>query len=252
MAHDLQIIAERYVADPSPAHRQAVAIAALPLVRSLTRRMNLPDHPLASIDDLTNVGMLGMLQTLDGYDPARGTSFASFAFGRIRGALIDYIRSIDTMSRDRRRRFAEAQRASDRLQQELGAEPRGQQVADAIGLSIEEYHGLLTDAQGRFTLSLHDSEGSEHRSAPVEVIPHPVTYDDQERVERHSLFEHVCHLMERLPARERSILSLYFFDSLTLREIAGQMNLTEARISQILSKSLLTLRSQLLLTRTAA
>ena len=252
MNSNLQLAAERYAKSPDPAFGRAVAIAALPLVRSMVRRISLPDHPLATYRDLENAGMLGMLQALQSYDATRGTSFASFAYGRIRGALVDFLRTIDTLSRDRRRRVAEALRAADELQQHLGSEPRAAQVAHHLGIPLSEYDRLRTDAQQRFTLSLHESDNSEHYNAPLDTIPHPDPEDTLEAFERQSLFEHVQTLIARFPEREQRIIALYYFENQTLREIAEEMNLTEARISQILSKLLRTLRTQLELTRTAA
>lgn len=254
MPYDLQPAAEAFCADPSPETRQAVAVAAMPLVRSMARRVMLPDHPLATREDLENAGMLGMLQALDTYNPERGTAFASFAYARIRGAFVDFLRTIDLLSRDRRRRVAEVQAATDELQQRLGMEPRAQQVAEELGLTVADYHGLMSDAQRRFTLSLHvDGESEQrHGMAPIETIPHPTPIEDVERFERLSLFGYVERLMRRLPSREQRIVHLYYFENHTLREIAGELGLTEARISQILSKVLETLRGQLLATRTAA
>lgn len=252
MNSNLQRAAERYVSSPTPEFGRAVAVAALPLVRSMTRRISLPDHPLATYRDLENAGMLGMLQALQSYDPERGTSFASFSYGRIRGALVDFLRTIDTLSRDRRRRVAEALRAADELQQEKGEEPRASEVADRLGLSLADYDRLRTDAQQRFTLSLHESDGPEQRVSPLDTLPHPDPELAVEAFERESLFAHVQRLITQFPDREQRIIALYYFDNLTLREIAGEMSLTEARISQILSKLLRTLREQLEVSRTAA
>ncbi|HLT48054.1 MAG TPA: sigma-70 family RNA polymerase sigma factor [Rubricoccaceae bacterium] len=245
LTSNLQRAAERYAENPTPEFGRAVAVAALPLVRALARRVSLPDHPLATYRDLENAGMLGMLQALQSYDPSRGTSFASFAYGRIRGALVDFLRTIDTLSRDRRRRVAEALRAADELQQEMGAEPRAAQVADRLGLPLSEYDRLRTDAQQRFTLSLHESDSSDSYVSPIETLPHPEPEEALEAFERQSLFEHVQTLIARFPEREQRIIRLYYFENQTLREIADQLSLTEARISQILSKLLRTLRHQL-------
>jgi RNA polymerase sigma factor for flagellar operon FliA len=218
----------------------------------MVRRISLPDHPLASYGDLENAGMLGMLQALRGYDPTRGTSFASFSYGRIRGALVDFLRTIDSLSRDRRRRVAEALRATAELQQKMGGDPAAGEIADHLGISISDFDRLRTDAQQRFTLSLHASDSSEQRATPLDTIPHPASAEAVVGFERQSLFEHVQTLIAQFPEREQRIISLYYFENQTLREIAGKLNLTEARISQILSKLLRTLRGQLELTRTAA
>ncbi len=243
MTSTLQDAVERYAADPTPAHGRAVAVAALPFVRSLTRRVTLPDHPLATYRDLENAGMLGMLQALQSYDPHRGTPFASFSYGRIRGALVDFLRTIDCLSRDRRRRVAEAARTAETLQQELGAEPRPAQIAERLGVTVREIDRLRGDAQQRFALSLYDAEG-DHRPAPLDVISAPDAEPADALAEHGSLVAHLDTLLDRLPERERGIVGSYFYDGLTLREIAEGLGLTEARISQILSKTLRTLRAQ--------
>lgn len=246
----LQDAVERYAAERDSAgpradeFSRAVAVAALPLVRSLARRITLPDHPLATYRDLENAGMLGMLQALETYDPSRGTPFASFAFGRIRGALVDFLRTIDCLSRDRRRRVAEASRTAELLQQELGAEPRAAQVAARLGVSVRSYDRLRNDAQQRFALSLFDGHG-EDGPAPVDVLPAPDVEEADADIERRSLYGYVETLVARLPEREQRIVQLYFFEGLTLREIAEQFHLTEARISQVLSKTLRTLRGRM-------
>ena len=243
MTSTLQDTVERYVADPSPAHGRAVAVAALPFVRSLTRRVTLPDHPLATYRDLENAGMLGMLQALQSYDPTRGTPFASFSYGRIRGALVDFLRTIDCLSRDRRRRVAEAARTAETLQQELGAEPRVAQIAERLGITPREVDRLRGDAQQRFAFSLYDAEG-DHRPAPLDVLASPDCEPADALAEHGSLVAHLDTLLGRLPERERKIVGDYFYCGQTLREIAEGLGLTEARISQILSKTLRTLRAQ--------
>jgi RNA polymerase sigma factor for flagellar operon FliA len=251
MSLDLQAAVERYVADPSPANGRAVALAALPFVRSLTRRVTLPDHPLATYRDLENAGMLGMLQALQSYDPTRGTVFASFAYGRIRGALVDFLRTIDCLSRDRRRRVAEAARTVEVLAQEMGAEPRAADVAGRLGVTVREYDRLRGDAQQRFAISLFDNE-TEGRPSPIDTIAAPdVEFADAE-AERKSLYGLLEGLVGRLPEREQAIVQRYFFEGVTLREIAADLHLTEARISQILSKTLRGLRETLHSHRVAA
>ena len=257
MTSSLQDAVDRYAAERdaegplADEYSRAVAVAALPLVRSLARRITLPDHPLATYRDLENAGMLGMLQALQSYDPSRGTPFASFSFGRIRGALVDFLRTIDCLSRDRRRRVAEASRTAELLQQELGDEPRAAQVADRLGVTVKAYDRLRNDAQQRFALSLFDGPSGDGPT-PIDILPAPdVEYADAE-TERRSMYDFVDALIERLPEREQRIVGLYFFEGLTLREIAEQFHLTEARISQILSKTLRTLRGRMEQHRVAA
>ena len=245
MSQDLQSFAVNYVDHPTPDNREAVVIAAIPLVRSIVGRLSIPDHPLASREDLENVGLLGLLQALDGYDSGRGTPFVSYAYGRIRGALVDYLRSIDALPRERRRRLAEAHHAMDKLRQTLGGEPSDQDVADYLDMTLVDYHTLLRDAQCRFALSLHSPIDSEGEQTVIESIPNEDTFKAFEQIDRESLKAYIQTLINELPEREQTIVALYYFENLTLREIASLMDRTEARISQILTKILKTLRSQL-------
>ncbi len=245
MAYDLQHVAELHAADPTPGRREAVVLAAVPLVRSLVGRLSVPDHPLASREDLENVGLLGLLQALDTYDPSRGTPFVSFAYGRIRGALIDYLRSIDALPRERRKQLGEAQQALEMLRQRLGGEPEDETVAAHLGISVSQYHGLLSDAQCRFALSLHETIGFDADQSVLDTIASDDAEHEQYEVDTHSMSGYVATLIRQLPEREQNILALYYFENLTLREIAVLLNLTEARISQIIGKVLVTLRARL-------
>jgi len=245
MSQDLQSIAVQFVEDPSAKNRESVVIAAVPLVRSIVGRLSIPDHPLATREDLESVGQLGLLQALDGFDPERGTPFVSYAYGRVRGALVDYLRSIDALPRERRRLLATAHHAMDSLRQELGDEPSDQQVAKEMDMTLIEYHTLLRDSQCRFALSLHAPIDGESDHTMIESIPSEDTDEAFEAIDRESLKDYIKTLINELPEREQTILALYYFENLTLREIAGLMDRTEARISQILAKVLKTLRAQL-------
>ncbi|MCB0718495.1 MAG: sigma-70 family RNA polymerase sigma factor, partial [Bacteroidetes bacterium] len=201
MAQDLQGLAVAYANNSSPQNREAVVVAAVPLVRSVVGRLNIPDHPLAAREDLENVGLLGLLQALNGYEPDRGTPFVSYAYGRIRGALVDYLRSIDALPRERRRKLAEAQSAIDTLRQELSAEPSDEQVAEYLDISLVEYHTLLRDAQCRFALSLHAPTDSDGEQTILETIPNEETLVAFERVDRNSLHRYIGTLIKDLPER---------------------------------------------------
>ncbi|MEM1093005.1 MAG: sigma-70 family RNA polymerase sigma factor [Bacteroidota bacterium] len=245
MSRDLQSLAEAHFADPTERNREYVVLAAQPLVRSLISKLNVPDDLMAAREDLENVGMLGLLQALQGYNPERGTPFISYAYGRVRGALVDYLRSIDTLPRERRRRLAEAHQATEDLRQINGVEPSPQDVADYMGVSIKKYHKIMMDGQHRYALSLHDTVDNEGEGAILEVIPNESAMEGFEAVEMDSLHAYIAKLVTHLPEREQNILALYYYENLTLCEIAEVMNLTGARISQILSKIHRTLRERL-------
>ena len=243
MATDLQPLVERYLADPTPAHREAVVLGALPLVRSLLGKLTVPDSPLAAYEDLESAGLMGLLQALDNYEAGHGTPFISYAYGRVRGSIVDYLRSIDVLSQKRRRLLGQARHALDVLRQTLGTEPDDQDVADYLGIPVESYRSLLVDAQRRFALSLY--ENADDQQPVLDTVPHEDALDAFEQVDRASMHECVAGLIRQLPERTQQILALYYYEDLTLREIGQILGLTEARISQIVGKTLLTLRGQL-------
>lgn len=241
----LQPLVERYFAAPTEQNRSAVILEGVHLVRSLVGRTSVPKNPLASREDLESVGLMGLLQALEQYDVSRGTPFATFAYGRIRGALIDYLRSIDPLSRDQRRKLAEVQSGREILRQMMGDEPTDEDVADYLNLPLAEYHELLAQAQRRFALSLHSILFEDAELTLIDLIPDDESEAEHEKLEFNSMVAYVESLIRTLPEREQRILALYYHENLTLREIAGLLSLTEARISQILGKTLLNLRTRL-------
>ena len=246
LPHDLQTLVERYAAAPTPAGREAAVLAGLPLVRSLLGKLSVPDHPLASYDDLESAGLVGLIEALDAYDPARGVRFMTFAYLRVRGALVDYLRSLDVLSLDKRKRLAEAGAAAEALRQETGAEPPDRAVAERMGLSLAEYDALLVEAQARFALSLDGPAHADDDSLTlVESVPDGSGMDGFRDVERGHTAALARRAIAALPARPRAMLGLYYDEGLTLREIGEVFRISEARVSQILGKTLLGLRARL-------
>ena len=250
---DLQDAVDRYLADPTPRRREAAVHAALPLVHSIVGKVRAPDHPLTSREDLEGSAIEGLLQALDSYDPDRGVLFATHAYRRVRGSVVDAIRSVDVLSSAKRKRMGEAQRAASALRQTLGREPSDDEVAEAVGISVGDYHALLSEAQLRYTLSL-DRPATDDDGA--DALGDLVADDDAgagfEAVEHDSLRAQLAREIPRLPERQRTILSLYYVEDLTLREVGEVVGVSDARISQILGQVMLTLRGRLMEERVAA
>ncbi len=245
----LQDCADRYARTHAATDRTATVLAGQPLVRAIVSRTSAPSHVLADREDLESLGMLGLLQALDQYDPERGTPFASFAYGRIRGVLVDHIRSLDPLSREQRRRLATAQDAAERLRQSTGTDASEDDIADATGFDIGTLRSLATQAQGRFAVSLDSAaHGDDDGATRLDYVPCGDALDAFDALDRASDAEHLARLIRTLAPREQQILALYYYESLTLREIAGLMGVTEARISQILGKTLRGLRTRFVAT----
>lgn len=244
MIQDLQPLVEQYVASPTEDHRKAVVMAGVPLVNALIGRLSLPNSPLATWEDLEGAGLLGLMQALDSYDLSHGTPFISYCYGRVRGALVDYLRKIDVASQRRRRQIAEVQQAIETLSQICGGPVPDVDVADYLSISLEEYHAVLGEAEYRYALSLYDT--TEEDRPMLEILPDHDGEAGFDRVEQEMLYEQVATLLESLPSRDRHAIALYFYEELTLREIGDILGLTPARISQIIGKALLHVRTRLL------
>ncbi len=249
---DLQALVLRHAVAPTPAHREAVVLAALPLVRSLVGKLTLPDNPMATWGDLEGAGLLGLLQALDTYDPDRGALFVTHAYRRIQGALVDYLRSIDVLSRGKRQQMAEAQQAIADLHQVLGREPQDEDVADYLGVPLGKYQELLSEAQHRFALSVDQPSGQDGTQTMLDVIEHEDGTEGFERVETRSELEALRKMLPHLPEREQVILGLYYTEGLTLREIGEVLGVSDARVSQIMGKTMLKLRTALTATQPAS
>ena len=243
---DLQTLVERYVADPSPTRREAAVLAGVPLVRSLVGKIRVPDHPLASAEDLESAGLVGLVEALNGYRLESGAVFMTYAYLRVRGAIIDYLRSLDVLSLDKRKRVAEAGAVADALRQEFGAEPSDRDVADRMGLDLGAYDQLMMEAQARFALSLDAPAGPDGDGGSMyERVEDGAGRSTSASTEHGHTLALVRTAVERLPKRTRAMIGMYYDDELTLREIGEVFRVSEARVSQILGKTMLQIRASL-------
>ncbi|WP_420456770.1 sigma-70 family RNA polymerase sigma factor [Rubrivirga sp.] len=245
MPADLQDLVEQLHADPTPARREAAVLAGVPLVRSVVGKVPVPDHPLASREDLEGAGLVGLVEALNAYEPDGGASFMTYAYLRVRGAVIDYLRSLDVLSLDKRRRVAEAGRVAEALRQELGAEPSDREVADRLGLDLADYDRLLVEAQARFALSLDAPVGDDDGAVFHDLVADDDATEGFDRSDRDHTVGLVRTVIEGLPSRTRAMIGMYYDEGLTLREIGVVFQVSEARVSQILGKTMLTIRSRL-------
>ncbi len=247
MEKSLQELVNAYCNEPTQGLRDAIITEAIPLVKSIIGKISRPDTPLSQYEDLKSAGIMGLLQALDNYDCSRDIKFNTFAYYRIRGNIVDYLRSIDELPRTTRSTYGKAQKVMNDLQQELGRQPKDEEVANELDMSLDDYHKLLSSVQKRAVLSLDqelygDEEGSETMTRYLE--DEKIEQPDAE-LDRRSVSKQLQGAIKQLKERDRLVLSLYYYEDLTLNEIAVLLGLTEARISQIVGKLLLNLKSTL-------
>ncbi len=246
MTDSLQELVTAYCESPTPALRHAIITKAMPLVRSIVGKINRPDTPLSQYEDLVSAGIVGLLQALDSYDATKNVQFNTFAYYRIRGSVIDYLRKIDKMPRFQRNMYGKAQETIERLMQRLGRDPEDEEIARELDMTLDEYNNLLVNVQQRAVMSLDDrkytdSDGdrlSDHIEDENVVSP---SHD----IEKQTLYSHLGDEIKKLKERDQMVLAMYYYEEMTLNEIAQVLGLTEARISQIIGKLLLQLRGVL-------
>jgi len=231
-----------------PSDKDVLFTEYLPLVRALAERMivRLPDS--VTLDELVNAGTIGLWDAIKKYDVSKETSFKTYAEFRIKGAMLDELRSRDWMSRGMRRKNNEVLSVQEALERRLGRPPEHEEVAEALGMDLADYFQLAQELNGAHVMELdaryeYFGDGSEEN--PLEMLADENAQspaDAMESVETKRILEEA---IAALPDKERLVLSLYYEEGLTLKEIGEVMGYTESRISQIRSKALSGLRALL-------
>jgi RNA polymerase sigma factor for flagellar operon FliA len=194
------------------------------------------------VDDLIQAGMMGLLDASQNYNASQGASFETYAGIRIRGAILDEIRRNDWAPRSVHRKAREIAEVMHHLEQELGRHPTDTEVANRLNISLDDYHQQLHDSSGHQVFSLNDfSDSDESHAHP---ISENVTEPEQETQES-GLHAAMVKAIDSLPERERLMKSLYYNDELNLKEIGEVLSISESRVSQIHSQTVIRLRSKL-------
>ena len=216
-----------------------------PLVRRLAHQMMAKLPANVEVDDLIQVGMIGLADALSRFDPAQGVQIETFATQRIRGAMLDELRGADWLSRGSRKQQRDIEKAVHRLEQRLGRAPHESEIAAEMGLSLDDYQDMLGKVRGTQLIYLEDMSGDEgdHDFLDRHVAdngsdPQHLLQDDRMR---HALVEAI----KKLPEREQLVMSLYYEEDMNLKEIAAVLGVTESRVCQLHSQSIARLRVKL-------
>ncbi len=227
----------RYAATRDAATREEIILRYVPLVRYVLNRLSIEIG--SEYEDLLSQGLLGLIDAVDKFDPARGTSFSTYAIHRIRGHILDGLRALDLLSRPARRRVRQIETAITELRSRLGRPPEENELAEHLGLEIEDLKRATVDAS-RVLLSL--DTGSDDDSDPYDVVATD-DVDPLETLTENDTQAEVVEALSSLSHREQLILSLYYRDSLTMKEIGAVLEISESRVCQLHGRALLNLRS---------
>lgn len=196
-------------------------------------------------EDLISAGILGLIKAIDRYDASRGAKLATYASSVIRGEVMESLREKDWAPRSVRRKARELARVSASLEYELGRVPTDDELAEAVGISLDDYHRLLEDTSGATLLSLEEAMagGDEDRDGETpDLAPLDTFADPAVRFEEQDVRRVLVEAIERLPEREQQVLGLYYQRELTLKEIGRVLGVTESRVCQIHSQAIARLR----------
>lgn len=229
----------------TPAERERRILEQLPQVRLIARRIHerLPES--VSIDDLISTGIVGLISAIDRFDPIHQVKLKTYAEYKIRGAILDSLRGLDWAPRQQRKRAKQIEVAISVAEQLLKRAPNEEEIAQQLGLSMAEYHEWLVDIRGVNLGSLEASSGDDDGRDLLRYISDKEENWPSHLVERAELERLLVEAINRMPPIEKTVLSLYYQEELTLREIAKIVGLHESRISQLKSQALLRLRTYL-------
>lgn len=224
--------------------RDQLIMKYVPLVKNVVGRITarLPSH-VVDREDLIHVGVIGLMSALEKYDAARNVQFETYARFRIRGAVLDEMRSRDWVPRSTRSKDNKLEAAFEKLQTKLGRSPDEEEVAEFLKMTIEEYYQLLDESRCISMISSEDLPGdyldSLSRDEMLEAIDHG---NPLELLKSSELKEGMKKVVNQLPEKERLVLALYYYEELTMKEIGKVLNLTESRVCQLHTQAIFRLR----------
>jgi len=230
----------------SDAEREQLILDHLAQVRLIARRIHdrLPES--VSLDDLISTGIVGLIGAIDRFDASHNVKLKTYAEYKIRGAILDSLRGLDWAPRQQRKRAKMIEAAVSRAEQHLHHSPNEEEIATELNLTVAQYHGWLVEIRGLNVGSLESAPPDEDNNRDLLRF---ISGDEEQwpsrLLERSELQRLLAESISRMPEIEKTVLSLYYYEEMTLREIARIAGLHESRISQLKSQAILRLRASM-------
>lgn len=217
-----------------------------PLIKYVVERLAVGLPKSVDHEDLMSAGVLGLLDAYEKFDPGKGTKFETYAVWRIKGAVLDQLRSLDWASRSVRRKAREVEASTRRLDQRLGRAATEEEVAREAKMPLADYHRLMDQVRGAVLLSLDEVRAPEDGDSLglADLIEDPTAPDVLARLEEEETRQILLETLNRLPEQERLVVALYYYEHMTLREIGLTLGISESRVSQVHSRAVQRLRSR--------
>lgn len=240
----LRTYRNRYLAE-----RNAVVIEHLPQIKYIAQRIAFRLPTDVQLDDLISAGVLGLLDAYEKFDEDKGVQFKTYAEVRIRGAILDSLRGLDWAPRSLRKKSREIERAYRQLEQHLGRSATDEEVAKVLGIDLESFHALLDQLNGlmigHFQLNDGEEDGMDEDSLPVSYSPITQADSPFDAVRKEEIRGLLADFLRQVPEREQLIVSFYYYEELTMKEIGEILGVNESRVSQLHTRAMLRLRGKL-------
>ncbi|MGL4389217.1 MAG: RNA polymerase sigma factor WhiG [Brevinema sp.] len=221
-----------------------------PLVKYVAGRVMVNIPSSIEYDDLVSFGVIGLMDAIEKFDLNRDIKFKTYAVTRIRGAIFDELRNLDWLPRSVRQKAKEIERTISQLELKLGRSAKDHEIAEAMKLSIEDFHQLLLRVGTNALISMDENwfmnDGNDHSPMSIEeTLESTSAISPNKLAERTEIKKMIAQAISDLPDREKQVLILYYYEELTLKEIGNILSVTESRISQLHTKAIMRLRGKL-------
>ncbi len=231
------------VEEDATEERERLILEHLPQVKLIARRIHDRLPGSVNLDDLISTGTIGLIAAIDRFDPAHNVKLKTYAEYKIRGAILDSLRGLDWAPRQQRKRAKQIEAAICAIEQRIQQSPTEEEIAEELGLELDEYHEWLVEIRGVNLGSLECSSPEEEGHDLLRYVSGDEEQSPARLLEKSELQRLLAQAIEKMPNTEKIVLSLYYHEELTLREIAKVVNLHESRVSQLKSQAILRLRA---------
>ena len=245
---DIQKLWLKYVKTRDSQIKEQLLVHYLPVVKFVVGRMMVSLPNSVNFDDLESAGIMGLISAIDRYNPRLGVKFETFVVPRIRGAILDELRALDWVPRSVRSKARQLERAIEEVEAQTGKAADPEAVARQLNISIEEYNSMMGKvAAGNSLLSLDRefSDGDEKNGSMYDLVKNARSENPEGLLINEELRQVLIDEINNLPENERMVISLYYYEELTLKEIGVILNISESRVSQIHTKAINRLKHRL-------
>ena len=246
---ELRELWRRYKGEGEERARERLVVAYSPLVKYVAGRIasSLPPH--VDEADLISYGLVGLISAIERFDPGREIKFETYAISRIKGSIIDELRSLDWVPRSVRSKAREIERVCAKLENRLQRAPTDDEIAAELGVTLPEFHHSLSQIANTSLVALDELwaiSGSDGDTASlIDTIEDPKSRDPSRMLDLSEMKSRLAAAIDALPPREKIVIALYYYENLTLREIGEVLGVTESRVSQLHTKAILRLKGRL-------